>query len=285
MEKLGVRPERTQTRPLKTYSSTTDATAQTHYIDIPTDHFIHSLEIKCLESVTDVPTTLDDFVSEMRLIGDGSKYIKKMTGTMCKEVDAMNDEVAATGFYKLYFKDPRIGASKPLPSWLFTSLQLEIDDIAPAASEKNYIYVTVTEQFFGGEDISGYRALVEKYSKFAKFGANTGEQEYLHERAYDVFGYLYLMSDNATPSATIFDKLTLKGITKEGEYDLLNAISIPQLKEMNKREHKTVPGTGYFWAAFPPGLPSHQFTSLKSILNIPTAGTNAGIRVLERYLL
>jgi hypothetical protein len=282
---LGVRPEKTQARPLKTYSSAAAATAQTHYIDIPTDHFIHCILLKCLESVSGTPTTLDDFISAIRLIGDGSKYLKQMTGGMAKQIQIVNFENPATGFYKLYFKDPRIEASKPLPSWVFTSLTLEIDDIAPATGEKNYIYPTVIEEMYGGQDLTNWRALVEKYSKWSKFGTNTGEQEYLHERAYDVYGYLLAMDDNGTLSNTAFDKLTLKGITRDAEYNLLDKVDIPTLREQNKLEFKNALGTGYAMVEFPQGLPSHMFTSLKSILNIPSAGTNVGVRILERYLL
>ena len=282
---IGVRPEKTQRRPLKTYPSTADATAQTHYIELPTDHFIHYIDLKCLESVTDIPATLDDFVSAIRLIGDGSKYLKVMTGAMSKEICKVNHSVKNTGFYRLFFKDPRIPESKPLPAWVFTSLQLEIDDIAPAASEKNYIYPEVVEEMYQGQDLTNWRALVEKYSKWAKFGANTGEQEYLHERAYDVFGYLLAMDDNGTLSDTKFDKLTLKGITRDAEYSILSNVNISQLKEQNYSEYQVAMGAGFAMIEFPQGLPSHQFTSLKSLLNIPTAGTNIGVRVLERYLL
>lgn len=280
-----IRPEKTQRRPLKTYASAADATAQTHYIELPTDHFIHYIDLKCLESLSDVPTTLDDMISAIRLIGDGSKYLKVMTGTMAKEISKVNHEVKNTGFYRLYFKDPRIEASKPLPSWVFTSLILELDDIAAASSEKNYIYPEVVEEMYAGQDLTNWRALVEKYSKWSKYGANTLEQEYLHERAYDVYGYLVLMDDNGTASSTIFDKLTLRGITKDAEYNILNGVNIPQIREQNYSEYQTAMGTGFAMVEFPGGLPSHQFTSLKSILNIPTAGTNAGVRILERYLL
>lgn len=284
-ESLGIRPEKTQRRPLKLYKSDADATAKTHYIEIPTDHFIHYIDLKCLESVTDVPTTLDDMITNIRLIGDGSKYLKVMTGGMSKEICKISREIKNTGFYRLYFKDPKIPESKPLPSWIFTSLMLEIDDIAAAASEQNYIYPEVTEEMYAGQDLTNWRALVEKYSKWSKFGTNTGDQEYLHERAYDVYGYLLVMDDNGTLSDTKFDKLTLKGITRDAEYNIINNVNIPQLKEQNYSEYQVAMGTGYAMLEFPQGLPSHQFTSLKSLLSIPTAGTNIGVRILERYLL
>ena len=109
-----------------------------------------------------------------------------MTGGMAKQIQIVNFENPATGFYKLYLKDPRIEASQSLPSWVYTSLVLEIDDIAPTTSEKNYIYPVVVEEMYGGQDLTNWRALVEKYSKWQKYGTNTLEQEYKHERAYDV---------------------------------------------------------------------------------------------------
>jgi len=279
-EKLGVAPEKTSQRRLAASVSAAAATAQTHYIDLPTDHFIHSILLECLEN-----STLDDCISELRVIGEGSRYFKKMTGGMCKEISISHFEKMATGYYKVYFKDPRIGLAKPLPSWVLTSLQLEIDDIAPAATKKNTIRTTIVEEKYQNQDLSNWKVLVEKYLKWSHFGTDTLEQEYKHERNFDVFGYLYAMDDNATLSDTIFDKLTFKGFTPEEEITMVNSIYISQLKRENADEFKNALDTGYTMLEFPRGLSSRKFTSLYSYLNIPTAGANAGVRVLERYLV
>jgi hypothetical protein len=47
----------------------------------------------------------------------------------------------------------------------------------------------------------------------------------------------------------------------------------------------SAPATGMFIVDFPMGLPAYKYTNLRSILNIPTAGTNINVKVLERYVL
>jgi hypothetical protein len=43
--------------------------------------------------------------------------------------------------------------------------------------------------------------------------------------------------------------------------------------------------TGYAFLQFAEGFPTSDFTNLKTLLNIPTAGTNIGVRCMERYIL
>lgn len=283
---LGVQPTKTQSRPLPRQASPSTNTACTITVPIPTDHFIHKILLKVgYNSVTTAIGTLADDITEARLIGDGSKYFKKMLGTMIKAIQIVNFEGNTTGYYIIYLKDPRIEASKPLPAWLFTTLNLELD--LPAGGSSQYVVVepTIIEEFYNNQDLTNWKVLVEKYPGRTTYGTSTGEQTYLHERAYDVYGYLYRIDDQDTASATIFDYLTLKAIARDGEWNLRDKANIPLLVQENLAEFKAAFGTGFFMVEFPQGLPSHQYTSLKSILNIPSAGTVAGVRVLERYLL
>ena len=106
-----------------------------------------------------------------------------------------------------------------------------------------------------------------------------------HERAYRQYGYLYTVDDDGTLSDTEFDMLTLQGIKRDGEHRLVDEQYMTHIKEMNKVAYQNALGTGFFYLEFPNGYDSGQYTTLLSKLNIPTAATNAGLRVLERYLM
>ena len=279
-----IEPEELMPRPAcGEKSSTTAAAAQTFDIDIPTDHFIHAMLIAIAEG-TESPGTLADDLTDISLILNGNNYVKEMTADMCKAVCIMNKNVQSTGYYTLFFTDPKIPKAKPLPAWLFSSILLRLKDNAPAASNYHYINVTLVES--AGREISGdWALLVEKYLRWKKYSTNTLWQDYDHERAYNVFGYLYTVDDDGTLSDTEFDKLRVIARTKEGEKRLFNETPMAHIKEMDKAEYQSALPTGFFSVEFPAGLPTAKFTSLTSQLNIPTAGTNVGLRVLERYCL
>ncbi|MBA7493434.1 hypothetical protein ES702_03992 [subsurface metagenome] len=260
------------------------ATAQTIDIPIPTDHFIHGMLISIGEEVASADAVLADDLTDISLILNGNNYVKEMTGDMCKAVSIMNKNVMSTGYYMLYFTDPKIPKAKPLPAWLFSSILLRLKDSAPAATMFHYLNVTLFES--AGREISGdWALLIEKYLRWKKYGTDTGWMDYDHERAYNVFGYLYTIDDDGTLSDTEYDKLRVIARTKEGEKRIFNETRIDHLKQQDQVEYQNALPTGFVAVEFPAGLPTAKYTSLTSQLNIPTAATNAGLRVLERYCL
>ena len=264
--------------------SSTVAVAQTFDIDIPTDHFIHAMLIGIGEGATSDAQALADDLTDISLILNGNNYVKEMTAPMCKAISIMNKHLMSTGYYMLYFTDPKVPQAKPIPAWLFSSIILRLKDIAPAASNYHHIHATVFQS--KRHDISGnWQLLVEKYLRWKKYGANTGWMDYDHERAYRIFGYLYTVDDNATLSDTEFDMLTLLGIKPDGEHRIVDEEYMSHIKEMNTTAYQHALDTGYFYMEFPDGYDSGQYRTLVSKLNIPTAATNAGLRVLERYLM
>lgn len=281
-------PTKTWQRPLAVKSSSVAAAAETFYIDLPKDHFIHKIIIHIDEHTAKTfgAGTLADDILDIKLVGNGNKYLKDMIGTMCKTVMQVNKEKPATGVYVIYFSDPKIKEAKPLPAWVFTSLQLILTDNAPAASNYHNILVTIVESAYQNEDLTNWKVLIEKYVKWAHYGTNTLWQEYMHERAYLVYGYIYAMDDDSTLSATIFDRIKIVGRKPTGEVISIDDVRISVLVAENNGEIGIdTLVDGYCFLEWAKGYPTKDFSSLISKLNIPTAGTNAGLRVLERYVL
>jgi hypothetical protein len=282
-------PQKTWQRRIDRQISAAAATAQTFTFDIPRDHFIHEVHVTVYENtaITRDPTKLVDDLDAgaVQLIANGNKYLKDGIGSMFKQVMMINQRAPQTGLYTLFFSDPMIQGAKPLPSWIFTSLQLKVTDNAPAASNYHTIEVVVTESAYENQDLQNWSVLVEKYSKWQKYGTNTGEQVYDHERASTIYGYLYLMDDDGTASASIYDLMKLIGRKPSGELTIID-VPVPLLKAENDAEIGIdTLDTGYIFLAWKQGLPANEFSSLYSKPNIPSAGTNAGLRVLERYVL
>jgi hypothetical protein len=282
-------PVRTWQRRLARQSTATAATAETFTFDIPRDHFIHEIHITVFESsgkndrcaarlVDDLDTTA------IKVIGNGNKTLKDGLGSMFKQVMRMEKRTPQTGLYTLFFSSGKIPEAKPLPAWVFTSLQLLITNNAPAAASYHTIEIVVTESAYEQQDLANWRVIVEKYLKWAHYGVFTGEQDYEHERAYKVFAYLYLMDDNGTASATIYDLIKVLARKPEGELTVID-VPVLLLKAENDSEIQGTLDTGYFFIEWVQGFPAHEFASLYSKPNIPTAGTNVGLRVLERYTL
>jgi hypothetical protein len=285
-------PVRTWQRRLARQRSAVAATAQTFTFDIPRDHFIHEIHITVYETTTPCdtrqPTMLVDDIVSLTLTGNGNKVLKDGLGSMFKQVMRIEKRTPQTGLYTLFFSSGKIPEAKPLPAWVFTSLQLLITDNAPAAQQVHCIEIVITESAYEQQDLSNWRVIVEKYLKWAHYGVFAGEQDYEHERAYNVFCYLYLMDDNAVPSATIFDLIKVLARKPEGELTVID-VPVPLLKAENDSEIQGTTGfvldVGYFYIEWVRGFPAHEFASLYSKPNIPTAGTNVGLRVLERYTL
>jgi hypothetical protein len=255
---------------------------------LPRDHFIHEIIITIYESTsktTYVAGELADDLTAIQIIANGNKYLKDGTASMFKQVMKINRRKPATGVYELFFTDPKISDAQPLPSWIFTSLVLKLTDNAPAGSNYHSIDIVVVESAYEGQDLSNWKVLIEKYLKWKKYGTDTGEQLYEHERAYKVYGYLYTMDDNATLSVTIFNKLKILGRKPEGELTIVDVPVTLLIAENNAEIGIDTLDTGFAILEWEKGFPAHEFASLYSKPNIPSAGTNAGLRVLERYVL
>ena len=280
-------PVRTWQRKLARQISAVAATAQTFTFDIPRDHFIHEIHVTVYEhtAITRDPTKLVDDAVTFTLNGNGNKVLKDGLASMFKQVMRIEKRTPQAGLYTLFFSSGKIPEAKPLPAWVFTSLQLVITDNAPAATMFHTIEIVITESAYEKQDLTNWRVLVEKYLKWQKYGTNTGEQNYEHERAYKVYTYLYLMDDNAVPSATIYDQIKVLARKPEGELTVID-VPVPLLKAENDSEIQNTPlDAGYVFLEWVQGFPAHEFASLYSKPNIATAGTNAGLRVLERYTL
>jgi len=281
-----LKPEKTRASILDQQDSRTAATAQWFEFDLPKDRLIWAILISIGEDATATGTqgTLADDLEQIQVIANGNKYLKDMDAVMSKQIGIVNHDVLSTGYYKIYFKDPKIDESKPLPAWVFTSLKLRVRDNAPATGNYHHVRVSLIESERIG-DISGWRTLIEKYLGRESYGTGTGWKEYEHERAYRIYGYLYAMDDNDTLSNTIFDKLKVIGKRPDREDRLFEEMYIAHIRELNRQEYQNALDTGFMMVEFPQGFETDQYTSLKSYVNIPTAGTDAGLKVLERYLL
>ena|GEM_PF-5089753 len=268
-------------------------------VELPKDHFIHAILIEVsLGTLTGGssgnwnPDAGDAILKRLQVVGNGNIYIKDAGYKFFKQIGIINKEKLDTGFHQIRFTDLRI-PSKPLPSWVFTSLQLrmEIESVSNLQDgdrtgwTNTFAKVSVIEQPWNGEDISKWPCLYEKIHKTEAFGNNTGKLEFTHERAYRVYGYLYLMDDNGTPANDVFDTLTIIGRTKEKEIRFKDGIDISLLRAQAKASYQNALDTGFFYVEFPKGLPTDVFTSLKSVVETGSAGTNKRLTVLERYLM
>lgn len=282
-----VKPENLRARKLKQQDSAVADAAETFTFEIPTDRLIHAILVSIGQDTTakGVTGTLADVIASFDL-NSNIGHLKEMLGSMSKQISIINKEVMSTGFYKLYFTDPVIKRAMPLPAWLFSSLDLDISDVAPSGTEYSHVQVSVIEsEVPKGLDVSDWRILCERYLRWKKYGTDTGWQDFDHERAYRIFGYLYAVDDDGTLSDTEFDMLTVLGIKPDGEHRLFDEQYMSHIKEMDKIAYQNALDTGYFYVEFPNGYDSGQYRTLVSKLNIPTAATNAGLRVLERYLM
>lgn len=278
----GLQPTKTWQRPIAAKSDSAANTATQLDFDLPRDHFIHEIFVQ-VEKDTD--GTLTDTLNTIQLVGNGNKYLKDLLGAMCINIQRLNGQRHSTGIYHLFFSDPNILEAKPLPAWVFTSLQLKILTVAGGSGVKNVVTPTIVESAYQGEDLSNSKVLIEKYLRHSKFGANTGWQEYEHERAYKIFSYLYVQDDGGTVGENKFDKLKLLGRSPTSELTIIGEVPVKTLvRENNARLNENL-DAGYFFLAWAQGFPTGDFSSLKSYLNIASAGTNLGVRVVERYIL
>ena len=145
--------------------------------------------------------------------------------------------------------------------------------------------MTIVESAYADEDLGDWKILVEKVSSWSKYGTDIGWQEKEHERAYKIFSYIYAFDDDGTLSDTAFNKLKLLGRHPKGENIIADEILIAVLQAENKGTIIEDIDAGFAFLQWAKGFPTKDFSSLYSKLNIATAGTNVGVRVMERYIL
>lgn len=283
-------PTKTWQRPLAQQKSSALATAQTFYIDIPRDSFIHEILIMVGEHATDPLAGLADDLLDIKLVGNGNKYLKDAFGlaSFFIQVERLHRKRHVAGIYRLIFSDPDIPEAQPLPAWIFTSLQLILTDNAPAAATYHFLNVTLVESAYDPvkhSNLDNWKLLMEKVTTWKKFGNSTGEQLYEHERAYKIFAYLYAQDDNGTLGDATFDKIKVVGRNPQGEIIVTDSIYITTLRAENNGSIIENLDAGFFFLQFAKGFPTADFSSLYSKLNIATGGTNKSVRVLERYIL
>jgi len=276
-----------------------DVLGETVGVAIPKDHFIHAIRLRIVKgtfvggtSPAWVASAEELLVTNLVLRAEGSKRFKEGKWKEFKALNIVNLETMTDGSLKLYFTDPKIPDAKPLPAWRFTSLTLELTwakltDVTtgtPTGTVGTKCEITLEESHWDGEQIDNWPCLIEVVRGKTVWGANTGWQNYDHERVNLVNGFLYHADDNNTDSTDIFDTVRVIGRTPAGSFPLYDEVAVVDIREANKNAFMVAMGTGYWYLDFA-GLNTRQFTSLKTQLEIQTAGTNAGIRVMERYTL
>lgn len=270
---------------------------------LPTDHFLRALKIRVVKGTLSGGTSPawvagaeDKLVKSISLYAEGGKLFKKMNWEEMQQLCIANHEKQSAGFGKLFFVDPKIPEAEPLPTWRFTSLTLEVEWESltnaaittgdPTGQTGTKLVLTGIENDFDGEKITLWPVLIEVVRTKYDFGANEGAQVINHERSNNVKAYLYAIDDAGTLSDSIIDKISVISRKSTGTNIHYDAIELVEIKEENKNAFLgNALATGYFMVEFPDGLKTRDFTSLKSELNIPSAGTKVGVRVMERYVL
>jgi len=280
----GLEPTKTWQRPIPEQSDSVANTATNLTFDLPRDHFIHEILVSFRK---DTDATLTDTMATVQVVGNGNKYLKDLIGGMVVNIQRMEGQRHVTGIYHLFFSCPSVPEARPLPAWVFTSLQLKILTVAGGAGVKNVVNVTVVESAYKGEDLSDWKVLVEKFLAYRKYGANTGWQEYEHERAYRIYSYLYVEDDNGTVGTNVAYLTLLKLVARkpDGELTIVGEVRRDSIVAENNARLKENLDAGYFFLQWANGFPSTEFSMLKSYLYIATAMTNFGMRVVERYTL
>ncbi len=274
-----------KTSPAATAQATAN-TAETIRISIPKNQPLAGIDLRVYK---DTDATLTDTVTEIRLLLDGVHTVKKMTGSMLKAIAALNGNPLSTGFYSIPILDPVIQAD-PIPCHKFNTIELEVDVAAGGASVKNVVapsFFRLTKSGYPRlADWANAKILVETYNTMKQFGTVTGEQEVEHDRVWKAYGYMAEMGDNGSLSNTIFNTYSLVLIDLNGEKLVYEKANIAQERENNKQTAfgNAMP-TGIVYLPFVDGIDVKQYSVVKSLLNIPSAGTNAQVKVLERRLM
>lgn len=264
-------------------------TAYTFTVAIPVNNLLYAIAIYCDTNLTGTLTAVDAIL-EVRLTIDGNKVVKKIRGGMLKALQIFKKAVPSTGFYYLYVADPDIG-SDPLPLWGTTTCSLEID-VPASGTASMFEEVTITlisgtkSSYPSMSNPSLSNVLFEKYLTQIAYGANTGPQQYIHERTHGVYQYIYELENNNALSDACIDWLTLQLNSQNGTLQPYFQVSYITLKEDNKQEALgNAQPTGYLILTFPQALQAAKYTSIYSYLDVPSALTNFQVRVCERYVI
>jgi len=280
--KFSIKSDKIKANTLTATDQATANSAETVTLNLPRNKLIYGVDLKIAK---DTDGTLTDTVTEIRVILNGNLIIKKYAGVVAKAIALLNGQKCSTGFYKIYFVDPILGGS-PIPADALTTFTIEVDVSAGGAGVKNRVTPTLLEGYKDSFSMGLNKILVEKYSIQKQYGTATGEQEYEHERTQDILGLIYDLGDNGSRSDTAFSYVTLEGKSRTEETKPYEKLALPQLKELNTQENNgNALATGIFALSFPEGLASYRFTTLRSLLNIASAGTNCTAKVIERYLI
>lgn len=256
--------------------------AETITYNLPRTKLVYGLD---LQVTKDTDSTLVDNIDEIRVLLNGNLIIKKYSGAIAKAIALLNGQKCSTGFYKIYFVDPKLGGS-PIPADALSSFTVEIDVLDGGVGVKNRVTPTLLEGFKESFPNALNQILVEKYSIQEDYGTATGEKPYDHERTQDILGLIYDLADDGARSDTRFSYLTLEGKSRTEEVTPYFKLALAQLKELNTQENNgNALATGIFALTFPEGFSSYRFTQLRTLLNIPIAGTAAQAKVIERFLI
>lgn len=285
-------PKNAVWRKLTPKHSGTVATAQTTEFDIQSKKLIHKILISIGESTTatgdtEQGTLADDILDIELRTNTGT--VKRLKATMCKAIAQISQgkgQGSSTGFYELIFSDPNIPDAMPLPAWLFTPITLSLVDNAPAASNYHHIWVSVLESYIPDSlaSVKDWRILYETYGSDKSYGTSTGWQDYPLSTNRDLYGLLYEMDDDGTLSNTEFNMVKLKAEGPGGKDEPIEEMWVTHLREEYTRVYGVAPPTGFIYVDFPEGFDTGAYKDFLTQLNIPTAGTDIGLRVCERYL-
>lgn len=287
LSKLGVTTKDTfkQTLPAKTQATANTAGESVEW-DIPMDMFLFSIDLKCTQ---DTDGALADKISQVDLILDGSKTIRNISGNFLKAIAYLRGYKPSTGFYPISVVDEQLGTD-PLYLPNYSSLKLKVTVAAAGSGVKAVITPTLQlgarSSYAKLVDTKTTKLLVETMGTTKAYSTNTGNQEYEHQRGQVIAGYLYQMADNGSASATIFSKYSLQlSSALQGHQKIAEEVDIATLKENNTEEARgnALP-TGVFYVPIRDTLKTTDYTSIKAILYIPSAGTNAQLTVLERQI-
>jgi hypothetical protein len=287
LKALSVSMKDTFTKPLEAKTQTTaDTAGETLEWDLGIDKmFLFGIDLMCAKSTDG---TLHDKIAQVTLTVDGSKTILNPIGEIIKAQALLAGKKPSTGFYPFDIADPQTGVD-PLWQNHYSSVKLTVKVAAGGTGVKNVITPTLRR----GQRISYPKLLDTAQSKLQvelmgtkkTYGTDTGEKEYDHQRGQVVAGYFFVMEDNGTLSNTVFDKLTLQLNGDRGREIVIENLSIAQMREYNTVQAKgnALP-TGIVYLPLSPPLKTTDYSSIKTLLNIPTAGTNIAVTVLENQI-
>lgn len=287
LKSLGVVSKDLYAEPMNPKTQATANTAgESVTFDLPTDQLLYWIDLKVAK---DTDASLVSNITEIELKLDGSKVVRNLSGAMLRAMNIYDHNKGSTGFYRLPIALPELGAD-PIPLNQFSSCTLKVTVAAAGDSTKNVVtpvlQLGARQSYPKLGDLGLGKVLVETFLPQKSYLTNIGEQEYEHMKANDVIGYLYELGDNNVLSDTAISYLTLELRNKTGKLTPCSKVPLAQIKEWNTIEaNGNALGTGMFYLPFPDTIRTSDYTTVKSLLNIASAGTNVQARVLERYLL